>query len=1139
MLERLIDWSARNRLLILILTLMVAALGAWATLNTPVDALPDLSDVQVIIKTEYPGQGPQIVEEQVTYPLTSAMLSVPFAKTVRGYSMFGTSFVYVIFEDGTDMYWARSRVLEYLSQIQGRLPEGAQPALGPDATGVGWVYQYSLRDTTGTHDLGQLRSVQDFYLKYELQSVEGVSEVATVGGFQKQYQVVVDPQKLAAYGIPIGHVGTALRRSNQDVGGRLLELGEREFIVRGKGYLRGLGDIRDVVLKAEGGTSVTVGQVAEVRLGPEIRRGIADVNGEGEVVGGIVVMRYGENAQATIERVKERLVELQSGLPPGLEVVTEYDRSALIGRAVDNLATTIWHELVVVALIVIVFLLHFRSAFVAVVTVPVGILISLGIMYLLDVNANIMSLGGIAIAIGVMVDASLVMVENAHKHIERAREAKTEARGGGAPPVPTVARRLLDVEPAGDGGGADPGLGTRFRRLFDRTQRRLDRVGEGTPELTNAERMHAVVEAAKEVGPSLFFSLLIVTVSFLPVFTLEQVEGRLFRPLALTKTFSMAAASVLAVTLVPALMAIFVKGKIRREDQNPIARFFIRTYRPMIRGTLLHPKTVLTVAAVVLAVTLLPVQRMVLGEEVVPFPQIGSEFMPSLWEGDLLYMPTTLPGVSPQGAKEILQRTDRIIASFPEVERVFGKIGRAETATDPAPLSMIETTIILKPEDEWREGLTRQELTAEMNQALNFPGLTNAWTMPIKTRIDMLATGIKTPVGIKVAGADLETLERLGREVEAAVADLPGTRSAYAERVMGGNFLDLEVDRVKAARYGLTSGDVQNVIQSAVGGMNVTTTVEGLERYPVQVRYPQALREDLPALRQVLVPTPSGAQVPLGQLASLRFVQGPPMVKSENARPNAWVFVDLEDGADVGSYVQRAREAVAERVALPPGYSLKWSGQYEYMERANRRLSILVPITLAIVFLLLFLHFKSAREAVLLMVPLPFAVVGAVWLMLALGFNMSIAVGVGLIAVAGLAAETAIVMHVYLDEAVKRYRREGRLTSLGRLKDALEEGAVDRVRPKLMTVFTTIIGLVPIMIGTGTGAEVMQRIATPMVGGLVTSTILTLIVVPALYAVVQGRTLRKELNGEPAAVPDLATEPLARRAHEHDSHPSP
>ena len=1105
-LERIIEWSAENRLLVGLVTLMVAGLGAWAALTTPVDAIPDLSDVQVIVRTEYAGQGPQIVEEQVTYPLTSAMLSVPGARTVRGYSMFGTSFVYVIFEDGTDLYWARSRVLEYLSQIQDRLPDGAQPALGPDATGVGWVYQYSLRDTTGQYDLAQLRSVQDFYLKYELQAVEGVAEVATVGGFQKQYQVVVDPQRLAAYNVPIGHVANALRRSNRDVGGRLLELGEREFIVRGKGYLRGVADIRNVVLRAENGTAVTIGQVAEVRIGPEIRRGIADVNGEGEVVGGIVVMRSGENAQATIDRVKARIAELGAGLPPGVEVVTEYDRSGLIGRAVESLTVKIWEELLVVALIVLVFLLHVRSAFVAVVTVPVGILIALGVMRLLGINANIMSLGGIAIAIGVMVDASLVMVENAHKHIERAREAKRAAGGAG--------------EATGDGAASDD-----------------------PPELAEGERIRAVIEAAKEVGPSLFFSLLIVTVSFLPVFTLEQVEGRMFRPLALTKTFSMAAASILAVTLVPALMAVFVKGRIRPEAKNPIARFFITAYRPVIRGTLRHPRAVLIVGFSLLLVTVLPVQRLLLGETYVPFPQIGSEFMPALWEGDMLYMPTTLPGVSPQEAKNILQRTDRIIASFPEVERVFGKVGRAETATDPAPLSMIETTIVLKPEDEWREGVDRDSLTRAMDAAIRFPGLTNAWTMPIKTRIDMLATGIKTPVGVKIAGPDLEVLERLGQQVERAVSGLPGTRSAYAERVMGGSFLDVEVDRTAAARYGLTSGDVQDVLQAAVGGMNVTTTVEGLERYPVNVRYPQGLRDDLPALRQVLVPTPSGAQIPLGQLATFRFANGPPMIKSENARPNAWVYVDLDEGADVGSYVQDAQAAVAAAVDLPAGYSIRWSGQYEYMERANRRLAVLVPITLAIIFLLLFLHFRSAEEALLLMIPLPFAVVGAVWLMLALGFNFSIAVGVGLIAVAGLAAETGVVMHVYLDEAVARYRASGRLTSVPRLKAALEEGAVDRVRPKLMTVFTTIIGLTPVMFGTGAGAEIMQRIAAPMVGGLVTSTVHTLVMIPALYAVVQGRRLRRELRDDaggdglasPTPKPDLAFEPLAPEARAHDS----
>jgi len=1060
MLKSIIEWSAENRLLVVLVTLVVAAVGIWATLNTPVDAIPDLSDVQVIIRTEYPGQGPQIVEEQVTYPLSSAMLSVPLAQTVRGFSMFGSSFVYVIFEDGTDMYWARSRVLEYLSYVADQLPDGVKPGLGPDATGVGWVYQYSLVDTTGAHDLAQLRSIQDFFLKYELQAVKGVSEVAAIGGFVKQYQVVVDPQKLAGYGIPIGHVKTALQRSNQDVGGRLLDIAESEFIVRGRGYLRGLEDIRQVPLKTAHGTTVTIADVAIVRLGPEIRRGIAEKNGEGEVVGGIVVMRFGENAQKVIERVKARIEELKPGLPPGVEIITEYDRSELIGDAINTLTTKIWQELLVVALIVLIFLMHVRSAFVALVSVPVGILISLLVMYYLGINANIMSLGGIAIAIGVMVDASLVMVENAHKHIER-----------------TTASLGRALEPD--------------------------------------ERMRAVLDAAKEVGPSLFFSLLIVTVSFLPVFTLEQVEGRLFLPLALTKTFAMAASSVLAVTLVPALMVLFIRGKIRPEAKNPIAQIFIRTYRPVIRWTLKHPVSVLITCGLLLLVTLLPVQRMLFGRPYVPFPQIGSEFMPPFDEGDLLYMPTTLPGVSPQKAKELLQLTDRIIASFPEVESVFGKIGRAETATDPAPLSMIETIVILKPKSEWRKGLTRRKLIREMDEATQIPGLTNLWTMPIKNRIDMLATGIKTPVGIKVAGADLRTLQGIGEQIEEALRPVEGTRSVYAERVMGGSFLDIEIDRAEAARYGLTTGDVQDVITTAIGGMNVTTIIEGLERYGVNIRYPRELRENLSSLRSVLVPIPSGAQVPLGQIADFRLVEGPPMIKSENARPNAWVYVDLDDGVDLGSYVQRAREVVAQQVELPAGYSIKWSGQFEYLERANQRLRLLIPITVAIIFLLLFLHFRSLTQTLVLMVTMPFAAVGATWLMVLLDFNMSIAAGVGLIAVAGLAAGTGVVMLVYLDEALHRYSREGRLVSMEALRNALEEGSVMRVRPLLMTVFTTLIGLLPIMFGTETGSEVMKRIATPMVGGLVSAAILTLIMIPALYALVQGARLKREHLAEP------------------------
>lgn len=1054
MLKKLIAWSATNRLLVVLVTAIVSTLGVWAMLNTPVDAIPDLSDVQVIIRTEFPGQGPDIVEEQVTYPLTSAMLAVPFASTVRGFSMFGTSFVYVIFEDGTDLYWARSRVLEYLNTVADRLPAGVRPAIGPDATGVGWVYQYSLIDTTGTHDLAALRSLQDFFLRYELQSVPGVSEVASIGGFVKQYQITVDPQVLAGYGISISDLRNAISRSNRDVGGRLLEIAESEFIVRGRGYLEGVADIRNVPVRTMHGTTVTVGDLANVQVGPDIRRGIAERNGEGEVVGGVVVMRYGENAQRVIEAVKERIAEIGPGLPADVQIVEEYDRSLLIGRAIDNLAGKLVEEMLVVTLIVILFLLHVRSAFVALISVPVGILISLLVMYLLGVSANIMSLGGIAIAIGVMVDASLVMVENAHKHIERERA----------------------------------------------------RVGS---ELSPESRVRAVLDAAMEVGPSLFFSLLIVTISFLPVFSLQQVEGRLFTPLALTKTFAMAAASILAVTLVPALMVTFVKGRIRSEDRNPLARLFMRLYRPVIRRALRSPVAVIVVGAIALVVTLLPVQRLVLGEVWIPVPQIGSEFMPDINEGDLLYMPTTLPGVSPQKAKELLQQTDRIIASFPEVESVFGKIGRAETATDPAPLSMVETTVRLKDPSEWRSGMTINRLIRELDQATQIPGLSNIWTMPIKNRIDMLATGIRSPVGIKIAGADLRTLERIGLDIEAALRDEPGVLSVQSERVVGGNFIDIDINRLEAARYGLRTEDVQDVIATAIGGMQIATTVEGLERYPVNIRYPRELRGNVEAIRAVLVPAPGGAQVPLGRLADIKLVSGASMIKSENARPNAWVYVDIERGADLGGFIQRARQVVSEKVQLPPGYSLRWSGQFEYLERANRRLQLLIPITLVIVFLLLYLHFRNVTESIILMVTLPFAVIGAVWLMAILEFNMSIAVGVGLIAVVGLAAETGVVMQVYLDEAVRRYRREGRLTDRVQLNAALEEGAVERLRPKLMTVFTTIIALLPIMFGTGTGSEVMKRIATPMVGGLVTSTVLTLVLIPAIYALVYRRVLER------------------------------
>ena len=1048
----------RNRQLVLMLAILLAALGIWATLNIPIDAIPDISDVQVVIRTEYPGQAPQIVEDQVTYPLATAMLAVPGARTVRGYSMFGTSFVYIIFEDGTDMYWARSRVLEYLNQVAGTLPEGAKPAIGPDATSVGWIFEYSLMDTTGRHDLADLRTLQDFFLKYELQSIPGVSEVATVGGFVKQYQVVVDPQKLLAYGIPLSHVRMAIQRSNREVGARLLELGEREFIVRGRGYLQGIDDLRKIPLKARDGTVITLDDVAIIRHGPEIRRGIAERNGEGEVVGGIVIMRYGENALRVIERVKARLEELKASLPEGVTINIEYDRSRLIRDAVRTVTIKLWQQLAVVALIVFVFLLHVRSAFVALVTVPLGALTALLIMYLLGVNANIMSLGGIAVAIGVMVDASLVMVENAFKHLEQAR------------------------------------------------------LKAGTPHLPTGERLRVLLASAREVGPSMFFSLLIVTVSYLPVFALQQVEGRLFRPLAMTTTFSMAAASVLAVTLIPALMVIFVRGRIRTEQQNPLARFFAWAYRPVIRYTLRHPWRVVLGGAMLLLLTLLPVQRLLLGRVYVDFPQIGSEFMPPLNEGDLLYMPTTLPGISPQKAKELLQQTDRIIKSFPEVKSVFGKAGRAETATDPAPLSMFETIIILKDPSEWRPGMTLDRLVEEMDRALRIPGLTNAWTMPIKTRVDMLATGIKTPVGIKIVGPDLPTLEEIGAHLEQVLRQVPGTRSVYAERAMGGSYLDVVVDRAEAARYGLTVGDVLEIVQTAIGGMNVTTTIEGLERYPVLVRYPRDLRDNLPALRQVLVPTPSGAQVPLGQLARFELVEGPPMIKSENARPNAWVYIDLEQGVDIGSYVQQAQEIVAREVALPPGYSLVWSGQYEYMERASRRLRFLVPLTIGIVFLLLLIHFRSLRETLLLMATLPMAAIGAVWLMSMLGFNMSVAAAVGYIAVAGLAAETGVVMQAFLSDTIARYRREGRLTSLAALQAALEEGASRRVRPLLMTVSTSLIGLLPVMFGTETGAEVMKRLAAPMVGGLFSAAALTLIVIPALNMIIHRARLRRELQ---------------------------
>jgi|TARA_B100001971_G_scaffold142340_2_gene131511 Cu(I)/Ag(I) efflux system membrane protein CusA/SilA len=1051
MIERIIEWSVHNRFIV-IFAVLILSLGGFVAMSTiPLDAIPDLSDVQVIILTEYPGQAPQVVEDQVTYPLTTAMLSVPFAKVVRGYSFFGLSFVYIIFEDDTDMYWARSRVLEYLNFVSGRLPQGVTPQLGPDATGVGWVYEYMVE--SDRHDLQQLRSIQDWYLRYELMSVPGVTEVASIGGYVKQYQVEVDPNKLLAFNIPLNKVRMAIQRSNNDVGGKLIEMSETEFIVRGLGYIRSLDDLKKIALGVDtNGTPILLRNVANIHLGPDLRRGLADRDGLGETVGGIIVMRYGENALKVIEDVRKKIDDLKSGLPEGVEIMPAYDRSLLIERAIDNLKEKLLEESVVVALVCIVFLLHFRSAFVAIFTLPVGILISFLIMRYQGINANIMSLGGIAIAIGAMVDAAIVMIENAHKHIER------------------------------NGGKGD--------------------------------HWQTMIDASKEVGPALFYSLLIITFSFLPVFSLQAQEGRLFTPLAFTKTYAMAASALLAITIVPVLMGYFIKGKILPEEKNPINRFLICVYRPCIRFVLKFRKTTLAIGAVVLAVTIIPVRN------------IGSEFMPPLNEGNLLYMPTTDPGISITKARELLQQTDKIIRMFPEVERVFGKIGRAETATDPAPLSMIETTITLKQQDDWprrkivsrwysgwmphwlttpfrwiwpeHRAVTMDELVAELNAAIQFPGLTNAWTMPIKTRIDMLSTGIKTPVGIKLMGADLDTLNTLGARVQVIVQKLPGTLSAFADKVTGGNFLDFEINRDEVARYGLTVGDVQDIIQSAVGGMNVSFTVEGLERYPINVRYSRELRDSISKLKRVIIPTPTGAQIPISQVADIRIRKGAPVIKSENARHTAWVYVDIS-GIDIGTYVKRAQQAVKEELDLPEGYSVVWSGQYEYMERAAKRLRIVVPVTLLIIFLLLYLNFKNVTESLIVMLSLPFSLVGGFWFIYFLGYNMSVAVGVGFIALAGVAAETGVVMLIYLDHAYEDREKQGEMRSLKDLYEAVMEGAVERVRPKMMTVTAIIAGLLPILWGHGTGSQVMKRIASPMVGGMITSTILTLLVIPTIY----------------------------------------
>ena len=1040
MLAKIIDWSGRNRFFVLLGTLFIVIAGVFAVLRTPIDALPDLSDVQVIVYTEYPGQAPQVVEDQVTYPLTTSMLSVPKSKVVRGFSFFGASFVYIIFEDGTDIYWARSRVLEYLNFASSRMPKGVTPQIGPDATGVGWVYQYALRAKDKT--LAELRSIQDWFVRYQLSKARGVAEVASVGGFVQTYQVTVDPVKLRSYGIPLMKVAQVVRDSNRDVGGRAVEMAETEYMVRGKGYLRGIGDIENLVVKSEKGTPVLIRDIARVELIPDERRGVTELNGEGEVVSGIAMSRYGENALEVIHNLKEKIAEIGPGLPEGVTIAPVYDRSELIHRAIETLRNTLIEESIIVAVVCVVFLLHVRSALVAILMLPVGILMSFIAMRLLGMNSNLMSLGGIAIAIGAMIDAAIVMIENAHKHLERLPE-----------------------------------------------------------EHTTAARARAMIEACQEVGPALFFSLLIITVSFLPVFSLEGQEGRLFSPLAYTKTFAMASAAFLSVTLVPVLMMLFIRGKIMPEAKNPVNRFLIWAYRPIITGVMRWKKLTILVALIAL------------GASYYPASKLGSEFMPTLNEGTLLYMPASLPGMSITKAAELMQTQNKIIKSFPEVASVYGKAGRANTATDPAPTEMFETVINLKPQSEWRAGLTTDKLIAELDKALQIPGVANAWTMPIKARIDMLSTGIRTPIGIKVFGKDLGEMDRLAREIETVVKAVPGTTSAFAERITGGYYLDIEPDRKALARYGLAVGELQDVIGTALGGEMVTTTVEGRERYGVNVRYPRDLRSDPQRIAaEVLVPTMDGAMVPLGQLAQVKVTKGAPAIRTENALLSAYIYVDLR-GRDIGGYVADAKRAVSEQVAFPSGYYVTWSGQFEYMERAMKTMKVVVPLTLAIIFMLLYLNFRRLSETLIVMLSVPFALVGGVWLMWLLGYNLSVAVAVGFIALAGVAAETGVVMLIYLDHAWQaireRCRAEGRAPTRADLEEAIMEGAVERVRPKMMTVVAIMAGLLPILWSSGTGSEVMSRIAAPMVGGMVSSTLLTLAVIPAIYGLVEGWRLHR------------------------------
>ncbi|WP_076919409.1 efflux RND transporter permease subunit [Pseudoalteromonas sp. SK18] len=1038
MITAIIRWSVVNRFFVLLLTAILIGGGLYAVKNTPVDALPDLSDVQVIVKTSYPGQAPQVVQDQVTFPITTAMLSVPGAQTVRGFSFFGDSYVYVIFDEDTDLYWARSRVQEYLSQVSARLPSTAIAELGPDATGVGWVYLYALTDTTGKHDISQLRSLQDWFLKFELQTVPGVSEVASVGGMVKQYQVNVQPDKLRAYGIPLSLIQTAIKQGNQEMGASVVEMAEAEYMVTSTGYVKSVADLEAIPLGINAnGTALQLRDVANVRLGPQMRRGVAELNGEGEVAGGVVVMRFGENAQKTIELVKAKLESLKKGLPEGVEIVSVYDRSHLIKDAVDNLTSKLMEELIVVALVCVVFLFHVRSSLVAIITLPLGILTAFIIMHWQGINANIMSLGGIAIAIGAMTDGAIVMIENMHKHMEK-------------------------------------------------------------KPLTDENRWQVVIDSASEVGPALFFSLLIITVSFMPVFILEAQEGRMFAPLAYTKTYAMAASAGLAITLVPVLMGYFIRGKVISENKNPVNRLLVNSYKPLLNTVLKFPKSTLLVALIITLVGFYPVNK------------IGSEFIPPLDEGDLMYMPTTYPGISIGKARELLQQTDKLIATVPEVKTVFGKIGRAETATDPAPLTMIETFIQFKPKDQWREGMTTEKLKQELDALVNFPGLTNAWVMPIKTRIDMLATGIKTPVGIKVAGPNLNEIQKIGQQIEILLKDLPGTASVYSERVAGGRYIKVDINREKAARYSLNIADVQQVVATAIGGMNVTETVEGQERYPVNIRYPQAYRDSPEELMLLPIVTPTGQRIALADVADVFISDGPPGIKSENARLNGWSFIDIKD-TDIGSYVANAQQLLNEQLILPAGYSITWAGQYEYMERAKAKLSYVLPLTLAIIVVLLYLNFRSFIEVFIIMATLPLAMIGGIWLMYLEGFNFSVAVGVGFIALAGVAVEIGVIMLVYLNQAYKAQieaaSQVGKSLSIEQLKHAILEGAGLRVRPVMMTVATIVIGLLPVLYGTGTGSEVMSRIAAPMVGGMFSAIILTLLVLPAVYLLWRKRNL--------------------------------